>query len=223
MGMFSRMTDIVQANINAMLDKAEDPEKVIRLIIQEMEETLVEIRSEAAKFLAEQKHLDRQLQRVNKEVTGWQEKAQLAIDKDKETLARAALAEKQRYAQQAESLQQQHDTISESLAQLQGDTGRLNEKLAEAKAKQKAMVTRQHSASVRLKVKAVEHSDKINHAMARFDQYEQRIDQLEAQVDAYEFTGSATQPHSLDAQFRALEENDAIERELNAMKKNKAA
>ena len=102
MSMFSRMTDIVQANINAMLDKAEDPEKVVRLIIQEMEETLVEIRSEAAKFIAEQKHLSRQLEKCEKEAANWQEKAQLAVDKDKDELARAALAEKQRYTQKAE-------------------------------------------------------------------------------------------------------------------------
>ena len=223
MSMFSRMTDIVQANINAMLDKAEDPEKVVRLIIQEMEETLVEIRSEAAKFIAEQKHLSRQLEKCEKEATNWQEKAQLAVDKDKDELARAALAEKQRYTQKAEALQQQYDTLTESLSKLQEDTGRLNAKLSEAKAKQKTLVSRKHSAEVRLKAKNVEHSSKIENAMSRFEQYEQRIDNLEAQVDAYDITSHNGEASSLEAEFKALEGNDEIDKELAELKKKKAA
>lgn len=223
MSMFSRMTDIVQANINAMLDKAEDPEKVVRLIIQEMEETLVEIRSEAAKFIAEQKYLSRQLEKCEKEAANWQEKAQLAVDKDKDELARAALAEKQRHTQKAEALQQQYDTLTESLTKLQEDTGRLNAKLSEAKAKQKALVSRKQSAAVRLKAKNVEHSSKIENAMSRFEQYEQRIDNLEAQVDAYDLTSRSGEASSLEAEFKALEGGDAIDKELAELKKNKAA
>ena len=223
MSMFSRMTDIVQANINAMLDKAEDPEKVVRLIIQEMEETLVEIRSEAAKFIAEQKHLSRQLEKCEKEAANWQEKAQLAVDKDKDELARAALAEKQRYTQKAEGLQQQYDTLTESLSKLQEDTGRLNAKLSEAKAKQKTLVARKQSAAVRLKAKNVEHSSKIENAMSRFEQYEQRIDNLEAQVDAYDLTSQSGEASNLEAEFKALEGDDAIDKELAELKKKKAA
>ncbi len=223
MSMFSRMTDIVQANINAMLDKAEDPEKVVRLIIQEMEETLVEIRSEAAKFIAEQKHLSRQLEKCEKEAANWQEKAQLAVDKDKDELARAALAEKQRYTQKAEGLQQQYDTLTESLSKLQEDTGRLNAKLSEAKAKQKTLVSRKQSAAVRLKAKNVEHSSKIENAMSRFEQYEQRIDNLEAQVDAYDLTSQSGEASNLEAEFKALEGDDAIDKELAELKKKKAA
>lgn len=224
MGMFSRMTDIVQANINAMLDKAEDPEKVIRLIIQEMEETLVELRSEAAKHIAEQKYLNRQMDKCTKQASEWHAKAELAMDKGKEELARAALVEKQRYTQKAGEIQSQLDQIAEVLSKMQEDTGRLNSKLAEAKAKQKSLVARKQSAAVRLKAKAVEHSSKIEDAMSRFEQYEQRIDNLEAQVDAYDLTASnSSETASLDAQFKELETNDAIEQELAELKKRKAA
>ncbi|MEW9799611.1 phage shock protein PspA [Alteromonas sp. CYL-A6] len=224
MGMFSRMSDIVQANINAMLDKAEDPEKVIRLIIQEMEETLVEIRSQAASYLAEQKHIDRNLARCEKEKATWQEKAELALDRGREELARAALTEKQKYVGKAEELANQRAHYSELLEKIQEDTGRLQAKLAEAKAKQKSLVTRKQSASVRLKAREVEHSNKINDAMQRFEQYEQRIDYLESQVDAYDYVGKpATEQDSLTAQFAALESNDAVEKELEALKKKRAA
>lgn len=223
MGMFSRMTDIVQANINAMLDKAEDPQKVIRLIIQEMEETLVEVRSVAAKQIASQKHLHRQIDKLNKEASQWHEKAALALDKEKEALARAALTERQSCIQKAETLSAQLSDIEENLQKLQEDTGRLNAKLSEAKAKQKALQSRQQSAAVRLKAKSVEHSSKIEHAMSRFDQYEQRIDQLEAQVDAYDIVGTASAEQSLAAQFSELERDDAIENELEALKAKKVA
>ena len=137
MGMFSRINDIVQANINAMLDKAEDPEKIIRLIIQEMEETLVEVRTDAARFIAQQKTLARHMASANKEVEGWQHKAQIAMNNDKESLAKAALIEKQKYVAKLASLEEQEADIAESIEKIQGDTARLNSKLAEAKAKQK--------------------------------------------------------------------------------------
>lgn len=223
MGMFSRMSDIVQSNINAMLDKAEDPEKVIRLIIQEMEETMVEMRSVAAKYLAEEKHLDRQAAKLQQEVCAWMAKAELAMDKGKDELARAALVQKNSFADKLSGIAEQKAQISEMLSKVQEDTGRLQEKLSEARAKQKSLVSRKHNASVRLKVRSVTYSSDVDNAMARFDSYEQRIDQLEAQVDAYDVVGSPSEAASLDAQFKALEDNDAIEQELAALKKKRAA
>lgn len=222
MGMFSRLSDIVQANLNAMLDKAEDPEKVVRLIIQEMEETMVELRSVAAKYLAEKKQLERQLNELQKRSDDWQQKASLAIDKDKESLARAALVEKQSVEQKIEAVQSQLTELDTALDRLQQDTSVLSDKLAEARAKQKAIVVRKSSASVRLKAKQVEHSDKLQSAMSRFDEYEQRIEHLEAQVDAYDVVPSQT-GSDLESQFKALEADDAIEAELEALKKAKAA
>jgi len=224
MGMFSRINDIVQANINAMLDKAEDPEKIIRLIIQEMEETLVEVRTDAARFIAQQKTLARHMASANKEVEGWQHKAQIAMnnDNDKESLAKAALIEKQKYVAKLASLEEQEAHIAQSIEKIQGDTARLNSKLAEAKTKQKTLVQRKHSAQTRLKVKQADHEGKIDDAMMRFESYEQRIDHLEAQVDAYDLTKS-NEATSLQAEFDAMEADEAIEKELAELKKKKVA
>ncbi|AYA65665.1 phage shock protein PspA [Alteromonas sp. RKMC-009] len=221
MGMFSRMSDIVQANINAMLDKAEDPEKVIRLIIQEMEETLVEMRSVAAKYLAEEKYLDRQAEKLQKDVDGWMAKAELAMDKGKDELARAALVQKNAFSDKLAAIESQKVQLTEMLSGIQEDTGRLHAKLAEARQKQKSLVARKQNAGVRLKARSVTHSEQIESAMARFDSYEQRIEHLEAQVDAYDVTDGSGQ--SLEAQFKALETSDAIDAELAAMKKKRAA
>lgn len=222
MGMFSRINDIVQANINAMLDKAEDPEKIIRLIIQEMEETLVEVRTDAARYIAQQKTLTRQMDAATKQINGWQDKAQLAMNNDKEALAKAALIEKQKYVAKLTSLEEQQAHLTETIEKIQEDTSRLNSKLAEAKAKQKTLVQRRNSAQTRLKVKQANHESKIDDAMTRFENYEQRIDYLEAQVDAYDLTKSSDAA-SLQAQFDAMEADEAIEKELAELKKKKVA
>ena len=220
MGMFSRINDIVQANLNAMLDKAEDPEKIIRMIIQEMEETLVEVRSDAARFIAEQKTLNRQLLAVNKEVNNWQRKAQLAMDNDKESLAKAALVEKHKYVDKAAAINEQLTQLSESIEKLQIDTARLNEKMREAKQKQKALITRKQTVSARLKVKTSQNSTKIDDAMMRFEHYEQHIDHLEAQVEAYDLPEKTV---SLNEEFADLERDETIENELAELKKSKVA
>lgn len=221
MGMFSRINDIVQANLNAMLDKAEDPEKIIRLIIQEMEETLVEVRTDAARFIAQQKTLTRERNAIEKSITDWQYKAQLAVNNDKESLAKAALVEKQKYVAKAQAIEEQLSQLTDSVDKIQQDTGRLNEKLVEAKQKQKSLITRKHSATTRLKVKAVDSAGKIDDAMMRFEHYEQRIDYLEAQVDAYDVTDQKTT--SLSDEFAALEQDESIDKELAEMKKQSVA
>jgi len=222
MGMFSRINDIVQANINAMLDKAEDPEKIIRLIIQEMEETLVEVRTDAARYIAQQKTLARHIDAAKKEVDGWQHKAQIAMNNDKESLAKAALMEKQKYVAKLTSLEEQEGHLADSIEKIQGDTARLNTKLAEAKAKQKSLAQRRNAAHTRLKVKQADHEGKIDDAMMRFESYEQRIDHLEAQVDAYDLTKSS-EATSLQAEFDAMQTDETIERELADLKKSKVA
>lgn len=223
MGMFSRISDIVQANLNAMLDKAEEPEKVIRLIIQEMEETLVELRSEAAKYIAEQKYLDRQLEKFEHNAENWRAKAQLAIEKGKEELARAALVEKQNNQQKAQAAMEQKSQLAEQLGKLQEDTSRLTAKLSEARTKQTSLANRKQSATVRLKAKNMQYSCKVEDAMSRFEHYEQRIDNLEAQVDAYEIVPGSGKASDLESQFRNLQSNDAIEKELAELKKQNAA
>ncbi|GGF58790.1 phage shock protein PspA [Alteromonas lipolytica] len=222
MGMFTRINDIIQSNINALLDKAEDPEKMIRLIIQEMQETLVEIRTLAAKHIAEQKHLNRQIENLAKRAAHWQVNAELAVTKGKDDLARAALKEKKSIEAKQAELQEHLAVIDEALLKVQDDTARLNEKLNEAKAKQKALAIRRDSAVVRMQAKQATHSDKLESVMGRFDHYEQRVDELEARVEAYDLTDSATKS-SLQAEFDALEKDDAIENELAALKAKQVA
>ena len=214
MGMFSRFTDIINANINSMLDKAEHPEKMIRLIIQEMEETLVEVRSAAAKNIAEKKSILRQSQYLQGRVEHWQSKAELALTKDREDLARAALTEKHNSQAELDTVNEQLAQLDEVLAAVQEDSSRLQEKLTEAKRRQEAYVLRQQSAEVRLKVreKAVVHN--IDQAIAKFERYQQKIDDVEAQVEAYDLTSAK----DLESQIKALETDDAIEQELAQLK-----
>ena len=219
MGMFSRMSDIVQANINAILDKAEDPAKVIKLLIQEMEETLVELRSVAATNLAEKKQVQRQVEKVQSQINAWQSKATLAVEKDREDLARAALVEKHQSQQQLTALASEQKIVEESLSKLQADMGKLQDKLAEARAKQKTFVVRERSVAARMTVKNKAHSVKIDDAIVKFEQYERRIDDLESQVDAYDLVNES---QGLNAQFEQLEAESQIEQELEALRKKVA-
>ena len=219
MGMFSRMTDIVQANINALLDKAEDPKKMIRLIVQEMEETLVEVRTVAARSLADKKSLLRNIEKFQAKANDWHNKAQLAMEKDREDLARAALVEKHQAQQKVSECESQLAVIEEGLGKLQEDTAQLQAKMSEAKAKQKSLEVRQQYASVRMQVKSQQHVEKIDDVMIKFDQYERRIDDLEAQVEAYDLVNSGSE---LASQFAQLEVDEKIEQELQALKQKAA-
>ncbi|GAC15949.1 phage shock protein PspA [Aliiglaciecola lipolytica] len=219
MGMFSRMSDIVQANLNAILDKAEDPQKVIRLIVQEMEETLVEIRSVAARSLADKKHLARKQDKLEGQIKDWQAKATVALKKDREDLARAALVEKNKAQESLKSLEKEMELVEEAIVKLQDDTSRLQEKLKEARSRQKALDIRQQSVSVRLKAKTTQNVEKIDDAIARFEHYESRIDDLESQVEAYDLVSTS---NSLSAQIEQLEQDENIEKELAVLRKKVA-
>lgn len=215
MGMFSRFTDIINANINSMLDKAEQPEKMIRLIVQEMEETLVEVRSTAAKYIAEKKTVTRQINSLQASSSRWQSKAELALSKGRDDLAKSALTEKHKNNGLIDDLEAELAQLDEYLSAVQEDSQRLQEKLAEAKRRQEALVLRQESAQVRLKVreKAVVHN--IDEAISKFERYQQKIDGVEAQIEAYDLT----QNTDLESQFKSLETDDSIEQELEALKK----
>ncbi|WP_286234650.1 phage shock protein PspA [Thalassotalea sediminis] len=215
MGMFSRFADIVNANINSMLDKAEDPEKMIKLIIQEMEETLVEVRSTAAKHIAEKKTLLRQIRQLEKSVASWQEKAEVAIEKDRDDLAKAALVEKHKSQDERDALSEELAQLEDFLAAVQEDGQRLQEKLSEAKRKQEAFVLRQESATVRLKVREKAHIYNIDEAITKFERYQQKIDEVEAQVEAFDMTSN----QDLASQISALETDERIDKELESMKK----
>ncbi|AFT77634.1 phage shock protein A, PspA [Alteromonas macleodii str. 'Black Sea 11'] len=213
MGIFSRFTDIVNSNINALLDKAEDPEKMVRLIIQEMEDTLVEVRSASAKTLANKKEIANQIAKYESDASDWEAKAELALSKDREDLARAALQEKKKSAEAAEALSKELAIVEEQISKLQDEIGQLQEKLADAKSRQKAIIMRQKTASSRLEVKKTLDSTKVDNAMGRFEQYERKIDDLESQVEAYDL-GKKT----LQDEFAELEASDKVEDELAALK-----
>ena len=213
MGIFSRFTDIVNSNINALLDKAEDPEKMVRLIIQEMEDTLVEVRSASAKTLANKKEIANQIAKYESDASDWEAKAELALSKDREDLARAALQEKKKSAEAAETLSKELAIVEEQISKLQDEIGQLQDKLADAKSRQKAIIMRQKTASSRLEVKKTLDSTKVDNAMGRFEQYERKIDDLESQVDAYDL-GKKT----LQDEFAELEASDKVEDELAALK-----
>jgi len=213
MGVFSRFTDIINSNINSLLDKAEDPAKMVRLIIQEMEDTLVEVRSSSAKTLADKKDLARQVQRFENDAKQWQEKAELALSKGREDLARAALQEKKKCVESAESLVDELTHVDGHITKLQDEISQLQEKLADAKARQKAIIMREKTASSRLKVKKNIDSDRVNDALSRFDQYERKIDDIEAQVESYDM-GSK----SLADEIEELSADDNIDDELAQLK-----
>ncbi len=213
MGIFSRFSDIVNSNINALLDKAEDPQKMVRLIIQEMEDTLVEVRSTSARLIAEKKDVQRQQQRAEHEVLDWESKAELAVSKEREDLAKQALIEKQKAQQVVDLLQQEIDRINESLDKLNSEIGQLQEKLADAKARQKTILMRQKTATSRLAVKQQVDSNKVNDAMEKFDRYESKIDDIEAQVESYDL-GKRT----LRDEFADLENEGKVNDELEALK-----
>ncbi|GHG64167.1 phage shock protein PspA [Alishewanella longhuensis] len=213
MGIFSRFSDIVNSNLNALLDKAEDPEKMVRLIIQEMEDTLVEVRSSSAKTIAEKKELQRLVSRLEEETADWQAKAELALSKERDDLARAALIERQKAADQAAAVNRDIANLDEHISKLQDEVGQLQEKLADAKARQKSMLMRQQTVASRLEVKKTLDSNRINDAMYKFERYEQKIDSLEAQVEAYDLGKK-----SLKDEFAELAAQDKIDNELAALK-----
>jgi phage shock protein A len=213
MGIFSRFTDIINSNINNLLDKAEDPAKMVRLIIQEMEDTLVEVRSSSAKTLADKKELTRQVTRFENEAQQWQEKAELALSKDRDDLARAALMEKKKSTENSQSLVQELVNVEEHITKLQGEILQLQDKLADAKTRQKAIIMREKTVSSRLKVKQNIDSNKVNDALSRFDRYESKIDGIEAQVESYDLGRK-----SLSDEIAELESNEKVDDELASLK-----
>jgi len=214
MGIFSRLTDIINANLNSVLDRAEDPEKMIRQMVHEMEDTLVEVRSNAARMIADRKSIERRRGRLGEAQTEWQRKAELAVTKDREDLARAALIEKTKLVEDLKGLDEELVHLDEALAKYEEDIAKLEAKLGEAKAKQKVIVARHATAASRLKVRRQVHDRRIDDAFVRFEQMERRVDRVEGEVEAFDLGRAKTLADEIDE----LVTDGAVDEELEALK-----
>ena len=214
MRIFSRLTDIMNANINALLDRAEDPEKMVRLMIQEMEDTLVEVRSQTVRNLADKKELERRLERLASAQTDWESKAEFALTKGREDLAKGALIARSKLGEQRTALEEELVLVQESLKRHDEDLAKLQTKLEEAKARKKALEMRMQTARDRVRVKRALHDPRVDEALNRYESLERRIDQLEADAEVYEMGAART----LEQEFQDLETEAEIGAELEALK-----
>jgi len=222
MGIFSRTRDIIAANFNDLLDKADDPSKMIRMIILEMEETLVEVRASAARTIADQKEMHRHTVKLDRLQADWAEKAQLALSKDREDLARAALVERKKAADMADQLKTEIVVLDDALRAYELDIEKLQNRLREARSRQTAIAARLESAENRVKLRTLLASERVDEAMARFDQLERRVDFAEGRADALSLADGSAKP-SLADEIAALAGKDKIDEELEAMKRALAA
>jgi phage shock protein A len=215
MGIFSRTRDIIAANVTDLLDKAEDPAKMIRMIILEMEETLVEVRASAARTIADQKEMRRQIGKLDRLQDNWVEKAELALSKGREDLAKAALFEKQKAADMADQLKTEIDILDEALRAAEGDIAKLQNKLREARTRQNAVMTRMESAQNRSRVRELYSGPKVDDAFSRFDVLDRQADLAEGHADALALGGA---PKSLEEEISELRNADKVDAELEALK-----
>ncbi len=214
MTIFSRLSDIVNANLNALLDRAENPSKLIRLVIQEMEDTLVEVRSAAVRVIAERKDYERRIARLTAERDEWEKKAEFALTRNREDLARGALMAKAQINRTLEEAQTQLSYIIEGLERQNEDIGKLQAKLADAKSREKIILTRRNTAEAQIKLRGKLHSDRVTNAMAKFESIEQALDNLEGQVESFDLGRSKT----LSDEFAELQAGQDVQDELEALK-----
>jgi phage shock protein A len=219
MSIFSRARDIFAANMTEMLDRAEDPARMIRMIILEMEETLVEVRATAAKAIADGKDMRRTLGRLEDLQSSWTEKAELALSKGREDLAKAALIERQKAADMAGGLRQEIAAIDETLKGYEADIARLQGKLREARARQNAISHRMESAITRARARELLNGNRTEDAFSKFDVLERRADFAEGRAEALGMTG----PKSLEEEIAELKASEKVDAELEAMKAAMAA
>lgn len=214
MGIFSRVADIISSNINAMLDKAEDPEKLIRLMIREMEDTLIEIKASCAGAMAQSKKIAREIEDVRAGESRWADRAQLAVDKGRDDLAREALAEKRRYTQRVEALEQEQTHCQALVEQYQADIIQLEDKLAAAREKERMLVQRhvhaQHKKRAQQSIRKADYTS----AVARFENLETKIDRMEADAELVNFGRKPNLGDEIDS----LKTDEALEAELDALK-----
>ena len=216
MGIFSRTRDIIAANFSDLLDAADDPAKMIRMIILEMEETLVEVRASAARTIADQKEMHRHTVKLDRLHIDWGEKAQLAMSKDREDLARAALLEKRKATDMADQLKQEIAVLDDGLRAYEADIAKLQHRLREARSRQTQIAARLESAENRVKLRSLMTNERVDEALTRFDQLERRVDYAEGRADALNINEGKM---SLADEFAALEGGDKVDAELEELKR----
>ena len=214
MGIFSRLSDIINSNLTSLLDRAEDPEKMIRLMIHEMEDTLVEVRSDAARIIADKKEAERTLTKLETAAAEWERKAELAVAKAREDLAKGALLEKSKLEETAHLLAEDVGALTAALAKHEDDIVKLEAKLREAKAKQKSLQGRAETATSQIRVRRQLNDKRIEEAFARFELMERRMDTIEGEVESFDLGKGKT----LADEIAELEAESAIEGELEALK-----
>ena len=219
MGIFSRTRDIIAANMTDMLDRAEDPAKMIRMIILEMEETLVEVRATAARTIADQKEMRRHIEKLGKLESSWDEKAELALSKGREDLAKAALVEKQKATDMAEQLSTEIEVLDDALKASEADIAKLQSKLREARTRQNAIATRMESATNRVRVREAYAGERVQDAFSRFEILERRADLAEGRADALAMGA----PKTLDEEIAELRSSEKVDAAFEALKARAAA
>ena len=213
MSIFTRLSDIVNSNISSLLDKAENPEKMIRMVIQEMEETLVEVRSGTAKVIADKKTLSRRAEQLRKQAQDWEQKAELALSKGREDLAKAALVEKSNITASVDIAEKDMQKLDVTLDKLGTEIEQLQAKLNDARARQKTIVMRTKATESRLHVNQQLHNYSIDNAMDKFEYYERKIDLMEGQLDSIH-----VEKRGLQNEFDELARQEAIDQELENLK-----
>lgn len=214
MSVFKRFSDVLNSNVNAMLDKAENPEKLVRMIISEMESTLLNVRTESAKTIADKKEMERQIKNFEAEIESWQKRAELALDKGREDLAKQALQEKHRIEQAIEAQTKEFAALEVAIDRLDHDIAKLQSKLDEAVARRKAIVARHETVKATVHMRKRIDSNNIDEALNRFDRFEKRMDELEAEVEAMDLGRNV----SLSQQIDSLQNEEELDKELEALK-----
>ena len=214
MSIFSRFKDIVNSNVNAMLEKAEDPEKLIRLMIQEMEETLIEMKASCAGTIATRKRSAQSLRQLKDRAADWEAKAKLAVSKGREDLAREALLQKRQATESATALDREVGELDEIVQKYQADIRQLEEKLSAVREKQRVLAQRHLHARQKRRAEQQIRSADSTATIVRFDQFEQRIDRMEAEAELVNYGRKPT----LEEEFEKLERSEEIDKELEALK-----
>ncbi|BBN80462.1 phage shock protein PspA [Pseudoalteromonas sp. A25] len=213
MALINRIEDLIKSEVNAFLDKAEDPQKLAAQLLIDLNDALSECRSTAAAIICEQKALERRQANQQKQIDMWQQKAEHALSKNREDLAKAALKEKQQLVDAGLALEQQKQSLDETLTKLKGDADTLASKIHTLKAKQQQFERAHRTVNAQLKSRSVLHSQEVENVLARFGHLEHKVERIEAQVESYELGQSSTAQ-----QFEQFERDEKIEAELASLK-----